>query len=221
MVMNLFSVFDPSTSMKFSMNWLSLGLFMLMIFPKYWVQNSRVSWVMNFIMLNLMNEFKSNFMKSNFKVFFLFMGLFWLVFFNNFLGLFPYVFTATSHLSVTLSLSLSFWLVFMIYGWLNKMNLMFSHLVPLGSPIYLASFMVLIETVSNLIRPITLSVRLAANMIAGHLLLTLLSNLSEMLFIIYPLTYIVIVALMSLEMAVSIIQSYVFVTLMSLYFNEI
>uniref|UniRef100_A0AAU6QDN7 ATP synthase subunit a n=1 Tax=Laelaps nuttalli TaxID=2902835 RepID=A0AAU6QDN7_9ACAR len=221
MMLNLFSVFDPTTSVKFSMNWLSMMLFMLYIFPKYWIQNSRISWMFNYIMTSLMKEFKSNFLKSNFKTFFFFMGLFWLVFFNNFLGLFPYIFTATSHLSVTLSLSLSFWLVFMLYGWLNKMNMMFSHLVPLGSPIYLASFMVLIETVSNLIRPITLSVRLAANMIAGHLLLTLLSNLSEMMFLIYPLTYIVILALMSLEMAVSIIQSYVFVTLMSLYFNEI
>uniref|UniRef100_A0AAU6QE90 ATP synthase subunit a n=1 Tax=Laelaps chini TaxID=2902761 RepID=A0AAU6QE90_9ACAR len=221
MSLNLFSVFDPSTSAYFSLNWFSMLLVLLFMFSSFWVLNSRILWFYNMISKNLMNEFKNNFNKENYMIFFFFLSLFWFLMFNNFLGLFPYVFTSTSHLSVTLGMALMFWLIYMIYGWVNSMDLMFTHLVPLGSPMYLASFMVLIETVSNLIRPITLSVRLAANMIAGHLLLTLLTNLSESNFFLFPFTFPVIVCLMILEMAVSMIQSYVFITLLSLYVNEI
>uniref|UniRef100_A0AB74RXP5 ATP synthase subunit a n=1 Tax=Echinolaelaps echidninus TaxID=2759148 RepID=A0AB74RXP5_9ACAR len=221
MVLNLFSVFDPSTSSNFSLNWLSMLLGLFIFFPLYWYNMSRCLYIYDVIIKFLLKEFESNFNKLNYKVFFFFMGLFWFVCMNNFLGLFPYIFTSTSHLSVTLGISLNLWILFMLFGWLNKMNLMFAHLVPLGSPIYLSFFMVLIETVSNLIRPITLSVRLAANMIAGHLLLTLLSNLSEYNFIIFPFSLPVMISLMILEMAVSLIQSYVFITLLSLYLNEI
>nr|WHL46308.1 ATP synthase subunit 6 [Echinolaelaps echidninus] len=221
MVLNLFSVFDPSTSSNFSLNWLSMLLGLFIFFPMYWLNFSRCSYILDIIIKFLLKEFESNFNKSNYKFFFFFMGMFWFVCMNNFLGLFPYIFTSTSHLSVTLGISLNMWLLFMFFGWLNKMDYMFAHLVPLGSPIYLSFFMVLIETVSNLIRPITLSVRLAANMIAGHLLLTLLSNLSEYNFIIFPFSLPVMISLMFLEMAVSMIQSYVFITLLSLYLNEI
>uniref|UniRef100_UPI0030FEC581 ATP synthase subunit 6 n=1 Tax=Echinolaelaps fukienensis TaxID=2902762 RepID=UPI0030FEC581 len=221
MSLNLFSVFDPSTSNMLSFNWMSMLLCLMLFYPLYWLMPSRIMNLYNNFILFLLGEFMSNFMKKNYSVFCLFMGLFWFVFYNNYLGLYSYIFTSTSHLSVTLGMSLSFWLVFMLFGWMNNMNKMFAHLVPLGSPIYLASFMVLIETVSNIIRPITLSVRLAANMIAGHLLLTLLSNLMEMNLLLFPMVMPFIVCLMMLEMAVSLIQSYVFITLLSLYLNEV
>uniref|UniRef100_A0AAU6PB47 ATP synthase subunit a n=1 Tax=Echinolaelaps traubi TaxID=3119979 RepID=A0AAU6PB47_9ACAR len=221
MNLNLFSVFDPSTSSFLSLNWLSMMLCLVVMYPMYWLMPSRIIQLYKNSMSFLLKEFKSNFIKMNYSIFCLYMGLFWFVFFNNYLGLYSYIFTSTSHLSVTLGMSLSFWFIFMLFGWINKINLMFSHLVPLGSPIYLASFMVLIETVSNIIRPITLSVRLAANMIAGHLLLTLLSNLMENNLMSFPVIMPLIMCLMSLEMAVSLIQSYVFITLLSLYLNEI
>jgi len=100
-------------------------------------------------------------------------------------------------------------------------NHMFTHLVPLGSPIALRFFIVFIETVSNIIRPITLSVRLAANIIAGHLLLSLLRGLSEAIPSLFLPSSIVLAALLTLEYAVALIQSYVFITLMSLYLREI
>ena len=91
---------------------------------------------------------------------------------------------------------------------------MLAHLVPLGTPPVLIPFMVLIETVSNVIRPGTLAVRLAANMIAGHLLLVLLGNqgptLSSSLLRILLVTQIL---LLTLESAVAIIQSYVLAVL--------
>lgn len=99
---------------------------------------------------------------------------------------------------------------------------MLAHLVPLGTPPVLTPFMVFIETVSNVIRPGTLAVRLAANMIAGHLLLVLLGNqgpsLSSSLLRILLVTQIL---LLTLESAVAIIQSYVFAVLATLYSREV
>lgn len=99
---------------------------------------------------------------------------------------------------------------------------MLAHLVPSGTPTFLISFIVLIEITRNLIRPITLCVRLTANLIAGHLLMTLLgdiltsiSYLSRIIIIVAPLI------LTTLETAVAGIQAYVFITLITIYTTEI
>lgn len=138
------------------------------------------------------------------------------------MGLMPYVFTRTSHLAITLSLSLPLWLGFMLYGWINHTKHIFAHLVPQGTPAFLMPFMVLIETLSNIIRPGTLAVRLAANMIAGHLLLTLLASTGPSLRItILSLLLLSQVLLLTLEAAVAVIQSYVFAVLRTLYAGEV
>jgi F-type H+-transporting ATPase subunit a len=97
---------------------------------------------------------------------------------------------------------------------------MFTHLVPIGRPIALSFFMVFIETIRNIIRPITLSVRLAANIVAGHLLLSLLRNTCEAQKPIYLVVGTFLATLIILEYAVAAIQGYVFVTLISLYMSE-
>lgn len=99
---------------------------------------------------------------------------------------------------------------------------MFAHLVPQGTPSVLIPFMVCIETIRNIIRPGTLAVRLAANMIAGHLLLTLLGNTGNSLsFYLVSLLVVAQIALLVLESAVAIIQSYVFAVLRTLYSREV
>lgn len=99
---------------------------------------------------------------------------------------------------------------------------MFAHLVPQGTPPVLIPFIVLIETIRNVIRPGTLAVRLSANMIAGHLLLTLLGNTGNSLSIIIVSVLIIAqLLLLTLETAVAIIQAYVFTILRTLYSREI
>ena len=99
---------------------------------------------------------------------------------------------------------------------------MLAHLVPQGTPPILIPFIVCIETVRNLIRPGTLAVRLAANIIAGHLLLTLLGNTgSQLSSILIRLLIITQLLLITLESAVAIIQSYVFAVLRTLYSREV
>lgn len=99
---------------------------------------------------------------------------------------------------------------------------MFAHLVPQGTPRILIPFIVIIETIRNIIRPGTLAVRLIANMIAGHLLLTLLGNTGSSLSSIFlSLLIFSQILLLLLESAVAIIQSYVFAVLSTLYTREI
>nr|WNH41949.1 ATPase subunit 6 [Neoperla arambourgana] len=221
---NLFSVFDPSTSIfNFSLNWLSTFLGISVIPMTYWFMPSRSHFMWNKILLTLHNEFKTLLGTTGHPgSTFVFISLFSLILFNNFLGLFPYIFTSTSHLTFTLALALPLWFSFMIYGWINHTQHMFAHLVPQGTPPVLMPFMVCIETISNIIRPGTLAVRLAANMIAGHLLLTLLGNTGPSLILpILSLLVIAQIALLILESAVAIIQSYVFAVLSTLYASEV
>jgi len=149
-------------------------------------------------------------------------GLFTFILINNFMGLFPYIFTSSRHITLTLGLALPLWLAFIIFGWINNTSHIFAHIVPSGTPGALIPFIVLIESVSNLIRPITLSVRLIANMVAGHLLITLLGNQTAIAsnFILAALIFTQIL-LLTLETAVAIIQSYVFAVLSTLYSSEV
>nr|YP_010341082.1 ATP synthase F0 subunit 6 [Lepas anatifera]UNZ93956.1 ATP synthase F0 subunit 6 [Lepas anatifera] len=218
---NLFSSFDPmSASFSTQTNWLSSIIFLMVIFPSFWLSNSKSGLMINEILYTILKEFVPLFKSYKNLIFFITIFLFILV--NNLFGLMPYTFTSTSHLAVSLSLAMSLWLSFMLYGWVNNTKHMFAHLVPLGTPIILMPFMVLIETVSNIIRPITLSVRLAANLTAGHLLLILLgeSMVGAAPIVILSVTMAQL-ALMTLEGAVAVIQSYVFATLTTLYASEV
>nr|QUL60392.1 ATP synthase F0 subunit 6 [Terrapotamon thungwa] len=220
---NLFSIFEPSSSIfKIPINWLSTLLGLMFLPFIYWASPSRWSLLWSKVIQNLHNEFKPLLSPSHIGTSTLFMSIFSFIVFNNFLGLLPYVFTSSSHLVMTLSLSLPLWMTLMIFGWMKHTKHMFAHLVPQGTPFLLMPFMVMIETISNVIRPGTLAVRLAANMIAGHLLLTLLGNTgpSLSLSILYFLIFSQILLLI-LESAVAIIQSYVFAVLSTLYTSEI
>nr|ANJ70269.1 ATP synthase F0 subunit 6 [Hydroporus gyllenhalii] len=224
MMTNLFSTFDPSTNiLNLSLNWMSTFIGLLIIPMSFWMIPSRFMMIWVNMITTLHKEFKTLLGSFNHKgSTFIFISLFSFILFNNFMGLFPYIYTSSSHMSMTLSLALPLWFSFMIFGWINHTQHMFTHLVPQGTPPILMPFMVCIETISNMIRPGTLAVRLAANMIAGHLLLTLLGNTGSMLNpMMISILIIIQMLLLTLEFAVSIIQSYVFAILSTLYSSEV
>nr|YP_009034578.1 ATP synthase F0 subunit 6 [Lithodes nintokuae]BAO94247.1 ATPase6 [Lithodes nintokuae] len=223
MMTNLFSIFEPSSSLiNLPLNWLSTFLGLLFIPYLFWISPSRWSLLWNKINLALHKEFSTILGPTQKSSTIIFISLFSLIVFNNSLGLFPYIFTSSSHLTMTLALSLPLWLTFMIFGWVNHTQHMFAHLVPQGTPAILMPFMVLIETISNIIRPGTLAVRLAANMMAGHLLLTLSGGTGPSLNS-YLLTILIFsqILLLLLESAVAVIQSYVFAVLSTLFASEV
>lgn len=223
MIRNLFSIFDPTSSIfNLPINWLSTFIGLIIIPNFYWLIPTRKLILWNSLILTLHQEFKTLIGNKNFfGSSFIFINIFSIILFNNLLGLFPYIFTSSRHLIFTLSLSLPLWLSFILYGWINHTQHIFCHLVPQGTPSILIPFIVCIETIRNIIRPGTLAVRLTANIIAGHLLITLLGNTGPSLItsFIWILLFTQILLLL-LESAVAIIQSYVFAVLSTLYSSE-
>nr|YP_009421673.1 ATP synthase F0 subunit 6 [Halcyon smyrnensis]ANO44440.1 ATP synthase F0 subunit 6 [Halcyon smyrnensis]ASS35110.1 ATP synthase F0 subunit 6 [Halcyon smyrnensis] len=142
----------------------------------------------------------------------------------NLLGLLPYTFTPTTQLSMNMALAFPLWLATLIIGLRNQPSISLGHLLPEGTPTPLIPALILIETTSLLIRPLALGVRLTANLTAGHLLIQLISTASTVLLPIMPtisvLTTTILLLLTILEVAVAMIQAYVFVLLLSLYLQE-
>nr|AHB23388.1 ATP synthase F0 subunit 6 [Limnoria quadripunctata] len=220
MVTNLFSIFDPSSSVVFLPNWVSMLAGLMLIPMNFWLISSRWAISISMLTFSLLKEFSVLLKKMTPTIFFV--SLFSFIILSNLLGLIPYVFTSSSHLVFSLSLALPLWLSYTLFQWVKHFSLSAAHLVPQSTPVYLMPFMVLVESISMIIRPLTLAVRLAANMIAGHLLMTLLSStlisipLFSQTFVMFTL-----ITLLTLEIAVASIQAYVFVILSVLYASEI
>nr|YP_009111953.1 ATP synthase F0 subunit 6 [Butorides striata]AHN95838.1 ATP synthase F0 subunit 6 [Butorides striata] len=142
----------------------------------------------------------------------------------NLLGLLPYTFTPTTQLSMNMALAFPLWLATLLTGLRNQPSMSLGHLLPEGTPTLLIPALIMIETTSLLIRPLALGVRLTANLTAGHLLIQLISTATTALLPIMPtvsiLTTGILLLLTILEVAVAMIQAYVFVLLLSLYLQE-
>nr|BBM34726.1 ATPase subunit 6 [Pterygotrigla hemisticta] len=142
----------------------------------------------------------------------------------NMLGLLPYTFTPTTQLSLNLGLAVPLWLSTVIIGMRNQPTHSLGHLLPEGTPAPLIPILIIIETISLFIRPLALGVRLTANLTAGHLLIQLIATAAFVLLSSMPavaaLTSVVLVLLTLLEVAVAMIQAYVFVLLLTLYLQE-
>lgn len=200
-----------------------MRIFLIFLFLpfQYWVYPCRFNFLWFFFINFLFTEFKIliNYSYSNLIIF---LRLLLIIFFNNFLGLFPYIFTASRHIRFCFSFSISLWFRILIYRIFNYFNDLLSHLTPQGTPFILIPFIIIIESIRLLIRPITLAVRLIANIVAGHLLLSLLGTSFNFTYSFNIIFLIIIIQslLFILEIAVSIIQAYVFSILSTLYRRE-
>ena len=154
-------------------------------------------------------------------------SLFIFILVTNLVGLIPYTFTVTSHIIVTAALALSVFLTVLVYGfWKNGLHF-FNLFVPKGIPVYILPLIVFIEVLSFLSRPISHSVRLFANMLAGHITLkvfasfiTLLGGLGIFGMAGAALPLALVVALTALELLVAFLQAYVFAILTCIYHND-
>lgn len=145
----------------------------------------------------------------------------------NMFGIVPYTFTPTAHVAVTFGMSLSIFLGVTILGFVKHKSDFLSMFMPAGSPLGLAPFLVIIEFVSHTAKAVSLGVRLAANIIAGHLLFSILSGFTWTMLTtggllavasIFPMLIILFITV--LEMAVALIQAYVFCLLTTIYIND-
>lgn len=144
--------------------------------------------------------------------------------FLNMLGLLPYTFTPTTQLSLNMAMAVPVWLATVLIGLRNQPTIALGHLLPEGTPTPLIPILIVIETISLFIRPLALGVRLTANLTAGHLLIQLIATAAFVLLPLMPtvagLTSALLLLLTLLEVAVAMIQAYVFVLLLSLYLQE-
>lgn len=221
MINNLFIIFDPLTTIDTNLNWISIFI-ILAVIPKIFNKKyNRLTWIFYKISSFISENIKTNLKKINLFSLINFERYFYAIFLLNFLRLYAYNFTPRAHLSISLYFSLPFWIRIIIKGYISSFNKIITHLLPSNTPIILCCFIILIETTRIYIRPLTLSIRLAANIIAGHILLYLLRDfLNSNLMLFLSLNNILIILLI-LEISVSIIQRYVYVTLLSLYLDEI
>ncbi|MCC8369268.1 MAG: F0F1 ATP synthase subunit A [Rickettsia endosymbiont of Oxypoda opaca] len=148
-------------------------------------------------------------------------SLFIFILFCNLLGMIPYGFTVTSHISVTFALAVMVFLTVTIVGFYNYGLHFLTVFLPHGTPLWLAPLMIIIELFTYLARPLSLSLRLAANMIAGHILLKVIAGFSVSLMIylkFIPLPLIVV--LIGFEIFVAVLQAYIFTILSCVYLND-
>nr|AEY77599.1 ATPase6 [Barisia imbricata imbricata]AEY77661.1 ATPase6 [Barisia imbricata imbricata] len=142
----------------------------------------------------------------------------------NLLGLLPYTFTPTTQLSMNMGLAIPLWLATVLTGLRNQPTISIGHMLPEGTPTPLIPILIIIETISLFIRPLALGVRLTANLTAGHLLIQLISMAIITIIPTLPttalVTFMVLLLLTLLELAVAMIQAYVFTLLLSLYLQE-
>nr|YP_009754976.1 ATP synthase F0 subunit 6 [Scotonycteris zenkeri]QIP53258.1 ATP synthase F0 subunit 6 [Scotonycteris zenkeri] len=143
---------------------------------------------------------------------------------TNLLGLLPHSFTPTTQLSMNLGMAIPLWTGTVILGFRYKTKASLAHFLPQGTPIPLIPMLIIIETISLLIQPVALAVRLTANITAGHLLIHLIGGATLALLNISMMTsfitFIILILLTILEFAVALIQAYVFTLLLSLYLHD-
>nr|QFG38877.1 ATP synthase F0 subunit 6 [Taron dubius] len=228
MLVDIFSSFDDNNQVFMSL-YILMWIFSLatvFIFSStYWIMSPR--W------MSIMSTFKDTASSQVFRSFGFKMGgfiniitgLFLFLILMNLSGLIPYVFSPTSHLAVSLSLGLPLWLSLIISAIFFSPSSVVAGLLPMGAPSALNPFLVIIETVSIMVRPITLSVRLTANMSAGHIVLTLIgSYLTASLFLSSLFSMLLLLSIQVLytifEFGIGLIQGYIFCLLITLYSDE-
>lgn len=212
-MLSLFSSFDAGL---FSFSMISLVLFPFLLCFSFWkLSYTRLFRQSAFFGMSLFFRSLSRFkFKSSDNLIFSLMSC--ILMFNLF-SIFPYFFSFTSQVSFNLYWGLGSWFSFFLFSLFYNFKRVLSHFIPEGTPLLLIWFLFFVELVRNIIRPLTLVVRLLANILAGHLLLILLSKL---VFLFSPF-FLLYLGLNLVELFVSLIQSYIFVTILSLYLSEI
>ena len=224
MALDIFSRFDDHNKVIFGwfyFLWFVVLVVVLWFSNKFWMLNrSNFRVVSSIIRLvgGLYGRTRSKFIGGMAR---LFVGLFLALVIINLLGLVPFVFSLTRHLAVNGVLALVVWLRVVLIGLVYNLPAFLAHLQPIGSPRLLNPFLCLIELVSLLVRPLTLAVRLTANLRTGHILIALLGSgfisvpgLGRLFVLVLGVFYFLF------EMGVCVIQGYIFTLLPTLYADE-
>nr|YP_010586940.1 ATP synthase F0 subunit 6 [Asychis amphiglyptus]UZZ45808.1 ATP synthase F0 subunit 6 [Asychis amphiglyptus] len=228
MLTDIFSSFDPAINSMHSTSpmlfWAMNFIILTLISSSYWLNYSRFLQVL-FLSKSIMFEQSTRTAGNHLKGFTPIMTtLFCLIIIMNMSGLIPYSFSTTSHLYFTLTFGLTMWFTLILSSLFNSPSTFTAQLLPGGAPDWLNPFLVLIETTSLSVRPITLSFRLGANMTAGHVVMTLISAYGAPTMFTSVTLAVISLSIQAFyilfEMGICIIQAYIFTLLLTLYADE-
>uniref|UniRef100_UPI0030DE972D ATP synthase F0 subunit 6 n=1 Tax=Synelmis amoureuxi TaxID=3053537 RepID=UPI0030DE972D len=229
MLMDIFSSFDPQTHLIHESVsplgfWLISAAPMVLVHSSYWIVPNQLFWAFSVPMKVMMTQSMRTFGKSLKGFTSTTTGLFMLIISMNLSGLIPYAFSSTSHLITTFSLGLPLWLALIISSASFSPSAFAAHLLPSGAPSWLNPFLIIVETISISVRPITLSFRLAANMSAGHIVLGLMGVFSSATLFSSMATFSFLIATQTIytlfEMGICLVQAYIFCLLLTLFSDD-
>nr|YP_009239289.1 ATP synthase F0 subunit 6 [Amphioctopus aegina]AMM04576.1 ATP synthase F0 subunit 6 [Amphioctopus aegina] len=225
MMVDIFSSFDDHNSTTLylhSMTWILSLWSLFFINSSLWISPSFLNNSMmipkQIINIQIIRSFSNNL--GGFSL--IISSLFLMIINFNLLGLIPYVFSTTSHLVLSFSLSLPLWLSLILSSYYNNSYSSLASLLPSGTPSFLIPFLPLIEIMSISVQPLTLAIRIAANISAGHIILTLIGDFLSFSLINVSIITTSIVLLIQIgyfifEIGMAIIQGYIFSLLITLY----
>ena len=228
MLVDIFSSFDDHNIVFLSFRWLMWGITLLTVtifILSYWTTPSRWMFILYLPKSIISSQIFRSFGKNIGGFCNVVVSLFIFLIISNLTGLLPYVFSSTRHLAVAFSFALPFWASLILSGIIKNPLTLAANLLPSGAPNALSPFLVLIETVRISVRPITLSVRLVANMRAGHIILGLIGTFTRSGLFIYSTIIaatlvIVQVGYFIFEFGICLIQGYIFSLLITLYSDD-
>nr|WNO18567.1 ATP synthase F0 subunit 6 [Neolepetopsis sp.] len=228
MLVDIFSTFDDHNFVfmnYYILMWVLVLFCGSFLFCMKWVSSSLSMELFNVLKLVVFTQSSRSF-GSKLGGFSLVLSSFFIVLFVfNMSGLVPYVFSVSAHLSFSLSFGFCFWASLIISSFSYNFLVSLSHLLPVGAPSFLNPFLVLVETASIFFRPLTISIRLVANISAGHIVLGLVGSFLCEAIISGSLISLVVICMLEMgyftfEFGVAMIQSYIFCLLVSLYSEE-
>nr|YP_009318353.1 ATP synthase F0 subunit 6 [Stomatella planulata]AOZ71834.1 ATP synthase subunit 6 [Stomatella planulata] len=228
MLVDIFSSFDDHNFVFMSyykLMWLCTLTVIILFNMAYWVPPSRWTSPLNAAKSVIMSQLNRSFGVKLSGFVNIVTSLFIFLILLNLMGLIPYVFGVTTHLAVSFSLGLPLWLSLILSGASFNPSSAAASLLPGGAPAALNPFLVLVETVSLCVRPITLSIRLVANMSAGHIVLGLIGTYLSSGFFIYSTIAVLFLIFIQVfyfmfEIGVALIQAYIFSLLVTLYSDD-
>lgn len=229
MIIDIFSSFDPALSSMYNnffrpIFWLTSIFSISILTTNYWVSPTRLSSLLHvpisFIYLQA-NQTIGKHIKGFIQII---SPIFLFIITTNITGILPYTFGLRRHLFYSLSIALPIWIAIICSSIFYQPTIFIALLLPGHAPNWLNPFLVIIETLRTIVRPLTLSFRLAANISAGHIVLALMGAYSSaifftslyllLLFVIFQIGYLIF------ESAICLIQRYIFCLLLSLYTED-
>lgn len=228
MIRDIFSIFDPakftllipSTSVTVIIN----VVLILIIQSHIWKSSNRKLSMLNPIIDTIIRQL-SRTISINLKgISSIVTSLFIIIILTNLIGMIPYSLSSSRHLIFTLTIGLPIWLRIIVSTFAFRPKKSTAHFLPDGAPEWLNPFLVLIETIRVSVRPITLSFRLAANITAGHIVLTLVRLYCARALFTSTRSFLVLLTIsrgyIAFELAICLIQAYIFCLLLSLYSDD-